>query len=251
MSIEYVVRYSPLPWLVRWVQEASYKLLTVREQSLYYVEHNVEAAPRDSATRAEYYRKMFEIGGIIRTKSGGERICLMSTRGDVSSTFPANLIPVTRALRDPTSPETAPSPDDPPANQPAADHQEILDPPPPADNIVSDCSGDDSNPSPEQLNCPPPRHHPVIDHPSVESMKMLWRASSRDFSRRPPTIHSQANGGPKKFLAWLDRLEASWRPIVEEAVSPVCGIYWQSIALSPLLLISSSSRSRGCTPSRL
>lgn len=63
-SIDYVTR-TLRSWLVRLEQAYSMALLTEDERKEYYFEHNLEGLLRgDSAARADFYQKLFGIGGI-------------------------------------------------------------------------------------------------------------------------------------------------------------------------------------------
>ena len=63
-SISYV-RQTLVPWLVRYEEELNRKLLTADESKEYFIKFNVEGLLRgDSAARAEYYNKLFNVGAI-------------------------------------------------------------------------------------------------------------------------------------------------------------------------------------------
>lgn len=63
-SIDYVTR-TLRSWLVRLEQAYNMALLTEDERKEYYFEHNLEGLLRgDSAARADFYQKLFAIGGI-------------------------------------------------------------------------------------------------------------------------------------------------------------------------------------------
>jgi HK97 family phage portal protein len=212
MSIEYVVD-TLLPWLIRWEQEASYKLLTVREQSLYYVEHNIEGQLRgDSASRAEFYRKMFEVGGISQNEiRRRENLPDVGPEGDVFY-VPVNLIPVGRALsmspKADQQPSQEPTPTDPAAETPV-DRQATL----------------GENPSPQAA--------PPSSGPSLESMRVgLASVLDRFLAKAANESIRKANAGPQRFCDWLDSLQAQWSPKIEEGIYPSCRIYWESCSIS-------------------
>jgi HK97 family phage portal protein len=102
-------------WLVRWEQELNRKLVPSLERKTQYFKHNVEGFLRgDSAARADYQVKMFQIGGLsineIRELNDQNGI---GEEGDAHF-VPANLMPVDRALNPPAPPPppVAPPPAD-------------------------------------------------------------------------------------------------------------------------------------------
>jgi HK97 family phage portal protein len=95
-------------WLVRWEQELNRKLVPSLERKTQYFKHNVEGFLRgDSAARADYQVKMFQIGGLsineIRELNDQNGI---GEEGDAHF-VPANLMPVDRALNPPAPPQPA------------------------------------------------------------------------------------------------------------------------------------------------
>jgi HK97 family phage portal protein len=109
-------------WLVRWEQELNRKLVPSLERKTQYFKHNVEGFLRgDSAARADYQVKMFQIGGLsineIRELNDQNGI---GEEGDAHF-VPANLMPVDRALNPPAPPQPAPAPAAPPPDDGAVD----------------------------------------------------------------------------------------------------------------------------------
>jgi HK97 family phage portal protein len=63
-TIEFVV-YTMRPWLVRWEQAISNKLLTAKDRSSFFAEFLVDGLLRgDSAARATYYNQMLMVGAL-------------------------------------------------------------------------------------------------------------------------------------------------------------------------------------------
>ena len=63
-ALEYV-KYSMMPWFVRWEQTCNRKLLIPMEKPIYFFEFLLDSLLRgDSASRATFYRELFYLGAI-------------------------------------------------------------------------------------------------------------------------------------------------------------------------------------------
>lgn len=96
-SIEYVVD-TIHPWLVRWEQEVNRKLFRPSERKRLYAEHNVEGLLRgDSATRAAFYKTLWEMG-VLSTNDilRKENMPPIGAEGD-KRFVPMNFIPLDKA----------------------------------------------------------------------------------------------------------------------------------------------------------
>ena len=98
------------PWATNWEQEIDAKLLLPEEQERYFSEFTLEGLLRgNSAARAEFYSKMFNIGTFsvneIRAK---ENMNGIGSEGDAHF-VPLNMVPIDRAIN-PPEPKPAPVP---------------------------------------------------------------------------------------------------------------------------------------------
>ena len=115
-------------WLVRWEQEINRKAISPLERKQQFVEHNVEGLLRgDSAARADFYSKMFNIGAysinMILEKENQNGI---GPEGDVHF-VPMNTVPADIAMEGPPEPKAPPVVETvPPKQLPAADEKNAL-----------------------------------------------------------------------------------------------------------------------------
>lgn len=185
------------PWLVQWEEEAREKLLTEeqKDKDTHIVEFCREALVRaDLTARANYYRTALGGRGWMAPNEVRTRENLNESDepdADLMLT-PLNMGPG-GAANEP-APATAP-----PAKKSAA---------PPPDESGDGPNTDGNDPESRQL-APPQRS-------MLEEMagRMIRRVGAR--ARRASTE-------PKKFLAWLDGMEAEFAPVVRGAVTLAMG----------------------------
>ncbi len=92
-SIEFVV-HTVTPWLKRWEQAIQVKLLRESEQDDYYAEFLVDALLRgDSASRSEFYTKMFNMGVMSQNEIRALENMNPIEGGDVHF-VPLNMVPI-------------------------------------------------------------------------------------------------------------------------------------------------------------
>lgn len=96
------VQHTIRPWLVAWEQAISLRLFTGLERKRYFAEHSVEGLLRgDSAARAEFYNKMFQIGVFsINDIRELENQNSIGPEGD-KHFVPLNMVPLGSALPEP------------------------------------------------------------------------------------------------------------------------------------------------------
>lgn len=99
-SLDYVVK-TLRPWLVRLEQSFNMSLLSPDERREYFYEHLIDGLMRgDAAARAEYYTKMFAIGGItVNEINELENRNPIGPDGD-KRFVPLNMIPLEDAGKD-------------------------------------------------------------------------------------------------------------------------------------------------------
>lgn len=95
-SLEFVM-HSLRPWLVRWEQAISERLMTKRERSRYYPEFLITGLLRgDSAARSAYYTSMFNIGAMSQNDIRRAENLNPVPSGD-EYYVPLNMIPASQA----------------------------------------------------------------------------------------------------------------------------------------------------------
>jgi len=103
-SLDYVVK-TLRPWLVRIEQSYNANLLTEEERKEYFFEHLIDGLMRgDSAARADFYTKLFQVGGITPNQ-----ICEIENWNPIGPDgdkrfVPLNMIPLEDAGKTQTEP---------------------------------------------------------------------------------------------------------------------------------------------------
>jgi HK97 family phage portal protein len=98
------ITYSLSPWLVRWEQRISSRLISERERATVYARHSVEGLLRgDSAKRAEFYSRMMGIGAYSVND-----VLELEDRNPIDNGdarfVPLNWVPLDRAVEPPAEP---------------------------------------------------------------------------------------------------------------------------------------------------
>ncbi|MFH0980864.1 MAG: phage portal protein [Planctomycetota bacterium] len=117
---------SILPWLIRLEQTFNMQLLTPPEQRRLYWKHVVEGLMRGSAAdRAAFYARMWGIGAMTLNEIRGKED-LPPVEGGDEAFVPANMVPLSRALRPPKLVSAPPQlpPAEPDPNAPTEPGQE-------------------------------------------------------------------------------------------------------------------------------
>lgn len=102
-SLDYVVK-TLRPWLVRLEQNYNMQLLSVDERKQYFYEHLIDGLMRgDAAARADFYTKLFQVGGITPNQ-----ICEIENWNPIGPEgnrrfVPLNMIPLEDAGKTPDS----------------------------------------------------------------------------------------------------------------------------------------------------
>lgn len=117
-SVEYLTD-ALMPWLVRWEQELTRKLMTERERAELVIEHLVDAVLRtDAVSRSNYYRTMIQIGAMAPDEARA-RENLNPIPGGAGARFyiQGAMVPLEDAGKQPTNTTTA-APTDQPTPEP-------------------------------------------------------------------------------------------------------------------------------------
>ena len=96
------VVHTMRPWFVRWEQAIKQKLFLPQERSKYFAEFLIDGLMRgDSTSRAEYYSKMFAVGGFsVNDILEKENMNPIGAEGD-QRFVPMNMIPIDKAMNEP------------------------------------------------------------------------------------------------------------------------------------------------------
>jgi len=98
------VQYTMMPWLVRWEQEVTRKLLPESQRKVYFAEFLVDGLLRgNSQARGDYYTKLFQIGA-LSPNDAREKENLNPVEGGDEYYVPLNMMPVSMAAIEPTEP---------------------------------------------------------------------------------------------------------------------------------------------------
>lgn len=171
--------YTMMPWLKRWQGEINRKVLSPP----FFCEFNTHAFLQgDHAARANYYNKLFQIGGItINRILQKENENDIGPAGDVRF-VPMNMVPLEQAIKGPPE-KKEPPPVEPPDTEP-------------------DEESDTKENAIQQAACDTVLNE-VLD-------RMI---------RKETNAAKRAAGRPGEFLAWLDTSYAKHEGIVTEAIT--------------------------------
>jgi HK97 family phage portal protein len=223
---EFIV-YTMMPWLKRWQAEINRKLLDAE----HFCEFNVAAFLQgDHKARAEFYNKMFMVGGVtVNEIMGLENRNPIGPEGDVRF-VPKNLQPLEKAIK-------AEDPKPPP---PAI--------PPPSDDDGDDDQGDDQD-------APPAKMQPTLAEIREEYQELLRRRQERSVQAARQVIadvmgrmvHKEQNaarraaGRPDRFLEWLDQFYAGHGTTITGALhNPIAAL--QAATDAPCDVVAEASR---------
>ena len=217
-SLEFVV-YTIRPWLVRWEQAASLKLLGAAERSEYFVEFLVDGLLRgDSASRAAYYREMFYMGAMspndIREKENLNPL----DQGD-EYYIPLNMVPV-------GAPRNA---------QPAA-----------ADEQVQLTSVVEVRQIPERISR---NQGALLRHKTAQAHRKLFEAAGAEIVKREKTHVLKAareHLTQRSIITWNEWLDSFYReygnfvvrkikPIVQEMIEAITPLAANEVNQAPEL----------------
>lgn len=205
-GLEFVV-YSLMPWLKRWEEALTLRLLTREERKRYFIEHNVSGLLRgDIKTRYEAYKTGIGNGWLTVND-----ICRMENLNPIGPAGDEHFMPLNMTTIERLA-EGEPEPAEAPAQLPNDDAQEAAD-------FIAQQLGLTQTSIASGFDAIAAKLDGEARRANQDASRDVLLDAMRRMTHREATEATDAASKPAKFLAWIDEFYAKHERTVREAVS--------------------------------